>query len=135
MMAVPVFHATVSEKGTLVMPPAVRGLMERHLGTLKGKSVVMTIKAETKTRTDRQSRYYFGVVVPLIAEHCGYEKDEMHDCLAMRFLRIEDDPITGSPRRKRTPATDTKEFAEYVDACIRLASELGVYIPDPGATE
>ena len=135
MTAVPVFHATVSEKGTLVMPLAVRGLLQRHLGTLKGKPVVLTIKAETKTRTDRQSRYYFGVVVPLIAEHCGYEKDEMHECLAMRFLRIEDDPITGSPRRKRTPATDTREFAEYVDACIRLASELGVYIPDHGATE
>ncbi len=134
-MAVPVFHATVSEAGKLTMLPAVRGFMQHHLDSLKGKAVVLTIAPQTRQRTNRQARYYFGVVVPLIAEHCGYEKDEMHDCLAMRFLRIEDDPITGSPRRKRTPATDTKEFAEYVDACIRLASELGVYIPDPGATE
>jgi hypothetical protein len=135
VMAVPVFHATVSEAGKLTMLPAVRGFMQHHLETLKGKAVVLTIAAEKKSRTDRQSRYYFGVVVPLIAEHCGYDKQEMHECLAMRFLRIEDDTITGSPRRKRTPATDTKEFAEYVDACIRLASELGVYIPDHGATE
>ena len=82
-------------------------------------------------RTEKQSRYYFGVVVPLIAEHCGYEKDEMHELLAMKFLRIEDDPITGSPRRKHTPDTDTKEFSEYVDACIRLAAELGVVVPAP----
>ena len=54
----------------------------------------------------------------------------MHETLAMRFLRIEDCPITGAPRRKHTPKTDTKEFSEYVDHCIRLAAELGVVIPD-----
>ena len=133
-MVTPVFRGNVSESGKLTMLPAVRGLMERHLSTLKGRPVVLTIAPETKSRTDRQSRYYFGVVVPLIAEHCGYDKQEMHDCLAMRFLRIEDDPITGSPRRKRTPATNTTEFADYVDACIRLATDLGVYIPSPGET-
>lgn len=128
----PAFHGRVDEAGTLKLPPAVRGLLTRHLQALRGKSVTMTVKPFRKHRTDRQSRYYFGVVVPLIAEHCGYEKEEMHELLAMRFLRMDDDPVTGSPRRKHTPETDTKEFAEYVDACIRLASELGVYIPDPG---
>jgi hypothetical protein len=70
--------------------------------------------------------------VPLIAEHCGYDKQEMHELLAMRFLRMADDPVTGSPRRRHTPETDTKDFSDYVDACIRLAAELGVYIPEAG---
>ena len=61
----------------------------------------------------------------------GYDKQAMHDALAFRFLRIEDDPITGSPRRQHTPETDTKEFAEYVDHCIQFAAELGVEIPAP----
>lgn len=129
---VPILRGTVTPDGRLEFQPAVRGLMRRHLSTLAGKAVEVTIRAEARKRTDRQSRYYFGVVVPLLAEFCGYDKQEMHELLAMRFLRIEDDPVTGSPRRKRTPQTNTKEFAEYVDTCIRLAAELGVYVPEPG---
>lgn len=96
-----------------------------------GKHVELTIRKRKTTRTSPQNRFYFGVVVKLLAEHCGYERDEMHEALAMRFLRIEDCSITGAPRRKRTPQTDTEEFAQYLDSCIRLAAELGVVIPDP----
>jgi hypothetical protein len=103
----------------------------RAVRALAGKHVELTIKKRRTKRTDPQNRFYFGVVVKLLAEHCGYERDEMHEALAMRFLRIEDCPITGAPRRKRTPKTDTQEFAQYLDSCIRLAAEQGVVIPDP----
>jgi hypothetical protein len=105
----------------------------RYVRSLHGRFIEVIVRKQHVQRSARANRYYFGVVVPLIAEHCGYEKDEMHELLAMKFLRMEDDPVTGSPRRKRTPDTDTKEFAEYVDACIRLGAELGVVIPEPGA--
>lgn len=100
-----------------------------------GKPVEVTVRQKRNRRSDRANRFYFGVVVKLLAEYCGYEVDEMHEALAFRFLRLEDDPITGSPRRKRTPNTDTKEFAEYVDACMRFGAELGVSIPNPGEVD
>ena len=132
----PMFIGRVNAEGlTVEYPDAVLGRLARHLKTLAGKPVDVIVRTHRNTRTDPQNRFYFGVVVPLIAEECGYEKDEMHELLAMRFLRIEDDPVTGSPRRKRTPATDTKEFGEYLDACMRFAAELGVYIPAPGEVE
>lgn len=72
------------------------------------------------------------MVIKAFSEHTGYERDEMHELLAMKFLRIEDDPITGAPRRKRTPKCDTAEFHEYVERCRRFAAtELGIVIPDP----
>ncbi len=120
------------EQGRIQFDAPTTGLMKQHIAAHEGRLVDVVIGPHVKTRTDRQSRYYFGVVVPLLADFCGYEKDEMHETLAMRFLRIEDCPVTGAPRRKRTPKTNTKEFADYVDACIRLAAEHGVYIPDPG---
>ena len=46
-------------------------------------------------------------------------------------VRIEDDPITGAPRRKSTPDTESDEFAEYVDRCIVFGAELGIEIPPP----
>lgn len=128
----PAFLGTVSDGGKLLLTPATRGLLMKHLATLTRKPVVVTVAVHTPKRSDRASRYYFGVVVPLIAEHCGYDKQEMHELLAMRFLRMADDPVTGSPRRQRTPETDSKAFADYVDACIRFASELGIYVPQPG---
>ncbi len=129
---VPVFHGTVSTSGRLELSDTVRAWFTRYLLTLAGKSVEVTVRVHRRQRSSRQNRYYFGVVVPFIAEHCGYEKDEMHELLAMRFLRVADDPITGSPRRRHTPQTDTKEFSEYVDSCIRFGAELGVFIPGPG---
>lgn len=133
VLPAPTFIGTVTEKGAVEFPPAVRGLMRVQLLRFKpGTPIEVTVRRHRKTRSDKQNRYYFGVIIPLLAEHCGYDRQEMHELLAMRFLRMEDDPITGSPRRKHTPQTDTTEFAEYVDACIRLAAELGVYIPEPG---
>jgi hypothetical protein len=132
MAEMPTFVGTVNERGQLDFAPAVRGLMRAHLLRMKpGAPVEVTLKRWRDKRSSRANRYYFGVVIPLIAEHCGYDKQEMHELLAMRFLRIEDDPITGAPRRKSTPDTESDEFAEYVDRCIVFGAELGVEIPPP----
>ncbi len=125
----PLFTGNVLSGGLLVMNKQKE--YARHLRSLAGEYVEVIVRKKRFQRSSQANRYYFGVVIPLLAKHCGYEKDEMHELLAMRFLRIEDDPITGSPRRKHTPETDTAEFAAYVDSCIRLAAELGVVIPDP----
>lgn len=134
-MPTPVFLARVDDEGQLAFAPAVRGMLRLHLRKLAGKPVEVVVRRAVAKRTDRQSRYYFGVVVPLIADHCGYDKQEMHELLAMRFLRIEDDPVTGAPRRKHTPDTDTEEFSIYVDHCIAFAAQLGVYIPPAHTVE
>ncbi len=85
-----------------------------------------------KGPSSQARRYYFGVVVKAISEHTGYERDETHELLAMRFLRVADDPVTGSPRRQRIPQVQSPEFAEYVDRCKRFAAiELHIVIPDP----
>jgi hypothetical protein len=128
---VPVIRATVNDAGKLELSALGRELLARHLATLKGKPVEVLIKVHRHQRSVQQSRYYWGVVVPLLGAYCGYDKTEMHELLAYRFLRIEDDPITGSPRRKHTPETNTAEFAAYLDDCLRLAAELGVEIPEP----
>jgi hypothetical protein len=122
------FYGRVLPGGLLVLDrPKDYG---RHLRALAGKHVELTLKRRRAKRSPQANRYYFGVVVKVLAEHCGYDVQEMHEALAFRFLRIEDCPITGAPRRKRTPETDTAEFSEYVNHCIRLAAELGVVIPD-----
>jgi hypothetical protein len=93
---------------------------------------VVTVEPEFVPRSLNFNRFYFGAVVEPLAEHLGYDRAEMHEVLAMRFLRIEDCPITGVPRRRRTPGCTTPEFADYVNSCIRLAAELGVVVDSDG---
>lgn len=106
-----------------------------HLASLEGRAVYVAVSRLQTPRSMKANRYYWGVVVKTLADFCGYDPDDMHEALAMKFLRIDDCPITGVPRRKHTPDTDTAEFARYVDDCIRLAAELGVVIPDPQHAE
>jgi hypothetical protein len=130
--AIPVFHARISQDGRVELAEQEKPMRTSYLRSLAGQEVEFTIRKAKKERSPRAHRYYFGVIVPMLAEHCGYEKDEMHELLAFKFLRTEDDPITGSPRRKHLPETDSKEFTDYIDSCIRLGAELGVVIPEPG---
>jgi hypothetical protein len=127
------FIGHVDTRGKL--DPDVRVQVADYLRTFAGQTVEIKVKQYRAQRSSQANRYYFGVVVKLLAEHCGYDADDMHEALAMKFLRIEDCPVTGVPRRARTPNQNTKEFADYVDACIRLAAELGVVIPEPSKVE
>lgn len=139
MQPIPIFHAQVltsaEMQGVLRWLGSEDDLRAAYLSTLVGKRVDILIRPHREQRTANQNAYYWSAVVELLAEYCGYEKDEMHELLALRFLRIEDDPITGSPRRQRTPKTNTAEFAAYLDQCIRFAAELGVVVPDPEQVE
>lgn len=130
-MPVPAFTGFVRTDGKLRLDD--RESFREHVATLAGQPVELSIRRKRSQRSTKANSYYWGVIVKLLAEHCGYDAQDMHEALAMKFLRIEDCPITGVPRRKRTPHTDSQEFADYVDACIRLAAELGVVIPEPHA--
>jgi hypothetical protein len=129
---IPVFACRLTPTGLKVDDRTALANYARTLGDGMLELVVRKHKAQ---RTSKANRYYWGVVIHLLSEHTGYEPDEMHEALAFKFLRIEDCPITGTPRRKRTPKTNTSEFAEYVDQCVRFASGLGVVIPDPSQVE
>lgn len=121
------FTAVVSDgKAHLTAPVAYRQFLSQFGD---GEELEFEIRPKRQRRSSQANRYYWGVVIKALSDYTGYEADEMHECLAMKFLRIEDDPITGSPRRKRTPKCNTAEFSEYVDRCIRFAAELGVVVP------
>jgi hypothetical protein len=80
------------------------------------------------------NKYYWGVVVALIAEHVGDEPESVHEDLARKFLTV--DPDAPLPKRRSTAELDSAEFARYVDECRRFAATfLGVVIPGPGEVE
>jgi hypothetical protein len=93
-------------------------------------------KASSKTR-----RYYFGVVVKEITielKRLGNDVDEVlvHEMLKLNFnkqyIRNADGEVIGEIGDTTTDH-NPEERSEYIDRCIRFASEkLEITIPSPG---
>lgn len=81
------------------------------------------------TRSLDQNAYYWGVVLTLIAEHTGYETDELHELFKQRFnpMTVLGDTIGGSTKK-----LGTSGFSAYVERIRRFAlTELQIDIPEP----
>lgn len=128
------FAASVSDAGRLQFTERERKMLDTFLRTVKNQPVSVTVKRERATRSSQANRYYWGVVVPLIAEHLGYQKDELHEALKQKFLRLDAEPDEhGLVRVKSTATLNTKEFADYVENVATWAgAEFGLNIPAPG---
>ena len=104
--------------------------VQAWLATQKDGTYTVSIGRERDRLSDRQRRYYFGVVVPILAEYFGYEPDEMHEALKWHFLRTH--PDSPLPTVKSITKFSTAEMEEYLRRVRTWASsEYGVYIPEP----
>lgn len=137
-MASPIQHYGTFANGKLqanTFTAALRALSER------GVPVVLTVEEFKVKRSNPQNRYYYGVVVALIANalrESGWEitNDGTHEMLKFRFLK-EDRPIGDDGEFittvKSTAELDKEDFGVYMDKCIRFAAEyLNLVIPEPG---
>jgi hypothetical protein len=85
------------------------------------------------TRSDRQNRYYWGVVLKIIGQELGYLPDEVHQLMAKNFLSYEN---KGDMFVKSTTKLKVAEMEDYLETVRRFASmELSIYIPLPNETE
>lgn len=111
---------------------------QAYLSTLEGREVAVVVTRWTRTTSNPQYAYYYGVVLKLLSDHTGFTRDEMDDILKDMFLYEYATLPSGQLIRKKISKTvvTTKEFAEFIEEVKRWASiELGVVIPDPDEVE
>lgn len=90
--------------------------------------VIEILKSKNK-RSLNQNKYYWGVVVKILANHTGYTSDETHQELARMFLGYDNN---GKRFVKSTTKLNTFDFEQYMDKCRKWASEeMNVHIPLP----
>lgn len=118
----------------------VKRALMRTIGTLTGPYDV-TLKPRRATRSNQQSRYYFGVVVRSFTDFLKDQgqqvsTEEAHDLLKAKFLSRElvnldtGEPI-GATLRSLTEL-DVNEMARFIDSCIRWLEEVfGIVVPQP----
>ena len=103
---------------------------------LDGKEGFLIINKEVKKRTksNEQQKYYFGVVVAMIAEHCGFEKHEyqmVHRAISTKLLSEEKNGLT-IVRTTALSEWDTFSWEQYMERVRRWALvEYAIEIPLP----
>lgn len=103
-------------------------LWNQNLKHFEGKEVEVCIQRYRKTRSLQGNRYYWGVIIPLTAEYCGYDDQEMHEALKIKFLSKKGI----IPTVISTTKLDTAQFSDYIEKIKRWASvDLGLVIPEP----
>jgi hypothetical protein len=124
----PILYGKV-ERGKLVLDYPEQLVV--RLASLEGKRVEVIVRKETKTRTSQQNRYLFGVVYAIISDCTGYDPEQVHDAMKVKFASQHLD--NGLVITERTSKMTTERMTQYIDDIKRWAAEfLGCYIPDAG---
>ena len=126
------FRAIVQEDEIQFRDPAA---VLKHIKSLKGKQVTVTIRRWIPPRSDQQNKYWHGVVLPMFADEAGLDLVEAKQVLKMHFLPIW---IGEGANRiqtcRRTRDLDVGEMSKFTDDCRRLAADMfGLNIPDPSS--
>ena len=118
------------EGGKLTVPD--EDGFKRALSCLAGR-VLITVEYVKDKRSERQNRYYFGVLIKILADELGYSTDEMHEALKWKFLKIHE---TELPTVRSTTTLDIQEFSDYCEKIKQFAAtELNIVLPDPNQKE
>ena len=129
-MITPVFYGRVS-RGSL----QADSRFHSYLGSLEGLEIEIVVRKKRSKRSDQVNRYYWGVVVSMIADHCGYTKDECHDALKLKFLGSRPDE-NGLTKMRSTASLSKDEFSQYLNSVVQFAAiSLSVFIPGPNDVE
>lgn len=121
--------------------PLVAETIRQLLRRMEGKRLRLKISRWTRQRSDRQNRYYWGVVVEMVWQmflEYGNDmtKEEVHDFLkgpevGALFTEVMD------PRGEihRVPLSTTKlttvSWEDYMTKCRAWAARMGLQIPEP----
>lgn len=108
-----------------------------------GRPVNVKLSIARPERTPPQLKYLWGVAIKMLAEHGGYDPEDVHEYLCGSYFgwrtkrlpggRSEEVPIrtTTVDADGNRDVIDGDEFWKYVEFCQRVGARAGVVIPDP----
>src|SRR5262245_55700933 len=76
MKVVPVLTAAINEQGQIKLTKAERLALDLRCSALRGKNVTLMVEEVKNTRSVGQNAFWWAVLIPLIADHLGYDRHE-----------------------------------------------------------
>jgi len=133
----PVFEGDILD-GKLKLLDRVKDEISRWCRTFKtGTHIDIKITKHRAQRTNEQNKYYWGVVIPILADYFGHDNPEdMHEDLKLKFNPVESKLEPGAKIGGTTTKLSTVEFfsdeTSYIERICRWAGmEYSIYIPPP----
>lgn len=125
---IPKFNGNIDESGKLHLDDI--DSFKNYLKSLKGNVDIIIKQATTKNlRSNEQNKYYWGIVLPLIADFMGDTPESAHNAMGLQFL-MDRTKILNTV--KSTASLNTAEFEEYMQNIRQFMDmEFNVYIPKP----
>lgn len=101
-----------------------------------GIELIVEIRERKSRRSLRANRAYWGLLVTPLAEHLGYDRDEiedLHEGLLMLYAGTHIDKISQKEiPNKRSKNMNTAEFHQFMEWTVRYAAkEHGVVLELP----
>lgn len=120
----------VASKGEIQWALGQQAKWKMALGRLDGKEIDLVVGPHQKKASAKQRKYYWAVIVAMIAEAAGYSPEEAHEALKWELLRDHTEgPL---PTVKSTEDLTTAEREEFHSRCRMLGSQMfSIYIPEP----
>lgn len=119
----------------------------RWLAFVQTQPLPLDVEAKPwrKSRSNEQNALLWAMYAP-IAEHMGYDRDDIHEWMCGRFFGWKDIKVPKTPRNPEGLASvpvrsttrdeggkrnviDKATFAKFVDMVDRVAAQAGVFIP------
>lgn len=130
MKTVPIFKGIV-KNGVLALLDRPR--FDEWLKSLTG-GVELTVGPPKKPRSNQENRYYWGVIVRMVADETGAWPEDIHHEFKKQFLRIGGSDTF--PLIKSTTELTTIETEDFYSKCrMFAASELSMQIPLPNEVD
>jgi len=115
-----------------------------YLNKYIDKDVEVEIRLESKKRTDRQNRWYWGVAIPTIInaimeyEGVKYTKDEVHQFVKQALIvepsktaNILGIEVELKKDFRSTSQMSIPQFIDFKNDLQKFFAERDIYIPDP----
>ena len=114
----------------------------QELAHLEGKRVVITIEKQKSSRSLEQNKLYW-VYVSILAKELGHNKDEMHELVKYKFLKLKrfislvngKSVILALEPYEKIGSTTTltkSEFIDFIENLITWAKDfLNITLPSP----
>ena len=119
------------------------GFNKKYLNKYIDKNVEVEIRLISRTRSQKQNRWYWGVAIPTIIkwqleqEGIEYTKDEIHFFILKNIVKpeVKVHPVMGEQviihKSKTTSQMNTKEFSAFKENLQLYFAERSIDIPDP----
>ena len=127
----------INKNGTL--PRIITSLIVKYMRKTQGMLITVTYQAIKPTRSLLQNKYYWGVVIAMLAREIGYTPEVMHEYMKEIFLSASYLGMPDGQGLTYHPSTKTlskKEFDDYIQKIRIWAGDfLSLDIPLPNQTQ